>query len=267
MPLKVPATLTPTRRSEAQDEYDIIQSEADQKILPDRATRIWGYQGVFPGPMIRVQRGRTVVVRQTNRLSTHTVTHLHGGRTPSNSDGFPMDMVMPGETRTYTYPNNQRASTLWYHDHAMDRTGENVYRGLAGFYIVEDEEEQSLSLPKGDFDIPLLLQDRSFNEDGSFRYETRGHTGFEGNVMLVNGVPWPRMDVSTRKYRFRILNGSNARPFQLALSNGDPFFLIGTDGGLLAEPLALTSLPLAMAERVEVVIDSLEFLLGQHFSC
>lgn len=253
--LKIPAVLKPTKRTETQDEYDIVQSEAEQEILPGHATKIWGYQGVFPGPTIRVRRGRTAVIRHTNRLSAHTVVHLHGGRTPSDSDGFATDMVMPGETRIYKYPNQQRASTLWYHDHAMDRTGENVYRGLAGFYIIEDDEELSLPLPKGDFDVPLLLQDRMFAADGSLLYSTFGHEGIQGNVMLVNGVPWPRMEVSTRTYRFRILNGSNARPFRLALSNGTPFTLIGTDGGLLTQPAAVQSLPLAMAERADVIVD------------
>jgi len=255
VPLKIPAVLEPSRRTATQDDYDIVQSEADQEILPGHVTKIWGYQGVFPGPTIRVRSGHAAVVHQTNRLSVHTVTHVHGGRTPADSDGFATDMVMPGETRTYKYPNQQRASTLWYHDHAMDRTGENVYRGLAGFYIVEDDEELSLPLPKGDCDVPLVLQDRRFNMDGSLMYDTFGHEGIQGDIMLVNGVPWPRMEVSTRKYRFRILNGSNARPFQLALSNGDPLIVIGTDGGLLAEPVAVRNLPLAMAERAEVVVD------------
>ncbi len=191
-----------------------------------------------------------------------TVVHLHGGVTPADSDGFAMDMVTPGESRTYTYPNRQRACTLWYHDHAMDRTGENIYRGLAGFYIIEDEEEMALPLPRGPFDIPLLLQDRSFNADGSLHYDTGRHMGFEGAVMLVNGVPWPRMDVSTRRYRFRALNGSNARFFQLALSNGDRLNLIGTDGGLLPEPVPLKALPLSMAERAEVIIDFSRYAPG-----
>jgi FtsP/CotA-like multicopper oxidase with cupredoxin domain len=164
-------------------------------------------------------------------------------------------MVKPGEARTYTHPNGQRASTLWYHDHAMDRTGENIYRGLAGFYIIEDEEELALPLPRGPFDVPLLLQDRSFNADGSLRYDTGKHMGFQGDVMLVNGVPWPRLEVSTRKYCLRMLNGSNARLFQLALSNGNPLILIGTDGGLLAEAVPLKIVPLSMAERAGVVVD------------
>jgi spore coat protein A len=260
--LKIPPILKPTRQTETQDEYDIVQREAEQEILPGHATMIWGYEGCFPGPTIRVRRDRTAVVRHTNRLRTHTVVHLHGGMTPADSDGFAADMVAPGESRTHTYPNRQRACTLWYHDHTMDRTGENIYRGLAGFYIIDDEEALALPLPQGAFDVPLLLQDRTFNADGTLHYDTGGHTGFEGEVMLVNGVPWPRMDVSTRKYRFRALNGSNARLMQLALSSGDPLTLIGTDGGLLSEPVPVKTLPLSMAERAEFIIDFTRYAPG-----
>ena len=244
LPLKIPPVLDPTTRTETQDEYDIVQREAEREILPGRLTKIWSYEGCFPGPTIRVRRNRPAVVRHTNRLPTHTVVPFHGGVTPQDSDGFVTDMVRPGESRIYRYPNRQCVSTLWYHDHAMDRTGENIYRGLAGFYIIEDEEELAFSLPQGPFDVPLLLQDRAFNLDGSLRYDTGGHLGFQGDMMLVNGVPWPRIGVATRKYRFRILNGSNARLFQLALSNGGPLTMIGTDGGLLPEPVPLRTIPL-----------------------
>jgi len=254
LPLKIPPILEPTRRTDTQDEYEIVQREGEQEIVPSHITKIWGYQGCFPGPTIRVRRDRAALVRHTNRLPAHTVVHLHGGVTSAASDGFAMDFVPPGESRTYTYPNRQRASTLWYHDQAMDRT-KNIYRGLAGFYIIDDEEELALPLPQGPFDVPLLLQDRSFDADGSLHYDTDGHRGFLGDVLLVNGVPWPRMEVATRKYRFRILNGSNARLFELALSTAEPLTLIGTDGGLLAEPVSVKTLPLSMAERAEVVID------------
>jgi len=263
LPLKIPSVLEPTTRTETQDEYEIVQREAEHEILPGHTTEVWGYQGCWPGPTIRAKRDRTAVVRHTNRLPTHTVVHLHGRVTPADSDGFAMDMVMPGKSQTYTYPNRQRASTLWYHDHAMDRTGENIYRGLAGFYIVEDEEESSLRLPRGPFDLPLLLQDRTFKKDGSLQYDTNGHQGFQGSVMLVNGVPWPRIDVSTRKYRFRLLNGSNARPFQLALSNGDHFTLIATDGGLLPEPVFARTLPLPCLNGQKLSSTSAVTLLGQ----
>ena len=262
LPLKIPPVLAPTVRAPDHDEYTVVQREATQEILPGQVTKIWGYEGLFPGPTIRVRRNRTAVVHVTNQLPTHTATHLHGGINPPDSDGFAADMVMPGKSRTHTYPNRQRASTLWYHDHAMDLTGENICRGLAGFYIVEDDEEQALPLPRGSFDVPLLFQDRAFNADGSFAYDTARHNGFEGDVMLVNGVPWPTLEVSARRYRFRLLNGCNARLLQLGLSGADPFTLIGTDQGLLPEPVVINSLPLAMAERAEVIIDFSRHAVG-----
>jgi spore coat protein A len=260
--LKRPPVLEPTARTPTQDEYTIVQREAAQEILPGRVTTIWGYQGMFPGPTLRVRRDRLTVVRHINQLSTPTAVHVHGGVNPPNSDGFAADLVMPGTSRIHMHPNRQRAATLWYHDHAMDRTGENIVRGLAGFYIVEDDEEQSLPLPRGPFDVPLLFQDRAFNADGSFAYDTVRHMGFEGDVMLVNGVPWPKMEVSTRKYRFRLLNGSNARLLQLALIGAEPLTLIGTDGGLLPAPVTITTLPLAMAERADVIIDFSRYAIG-----
>jgi FtsP/CotA-like multicopper oxidase with cupredoxin domain len=162
---------------------------------------------------------------------------------------------MPGNARTYVYPNEGRAATLWYHDHAMDYTGRNVHMGLAGLYLLKDDAEASLRLPSGSYDVPLLIQDRLFDAGGGFVYDTFRGLAAKGGVMLVNGAPWPRLDVATRKYRFRIVNGSNATPLRLALSSGRPFVQIATDTGLLRRPVTLDSIPLAMAERVEVVVD------------
>jgi FtsP/CotA-like multicopper oxidase with cupredoxin domain len=131
VPLRIPRVLEPIRTDATTDYYEIVQREERAEILPGQHTVIWGYNGTFPGPTIKARRGRTTRVRQVNRLGTPTVVHLHGGVTPPESDGFPMDHVMPGEAREYVYPNAQRAATLWYHDHTMDRTGGNIYMGLA----------------------------------------------------------------------------------------------------------------------------------------
>jgi len=257
---------------------------------------VWGYEGyegIFPGPTIKARHGRTTVIRHLNRLAIPTVVHLHGGATPSESDGFPTELQIPdghpsyvlqsamcdvtpsssdpghgdrsrssNSTRTYVYPNKQRAATLWYHDHAMGFNGRNIYMGLAGLYLIEDEEEAALPLPRGICDIPLMLFMRTFGADGALVYNSVGHTGAQGDVMLVNGAPWPRLEVARRKYRFRILNASNATTFRLALSSGKPLVQIATDGGLLPEPVTSPSIPLAMAERVEVVIDFAEYSSG-----
>jgi spore coat protein A, manganese oxidase len=287
--LPIPPVLEPMRSDERAESYEIETRESTARILPGRQTMIRGYNGIFPGPTIKALRGRATHVRFTNKLPTPVVTHLHGGHTPSDSDGWPTDVILPAgypvratsmqmdHTRdvgsmarpssskyehNYTYPNDRRATTLWYHDHAMGATGQNVYMGLAGFYLIEDEEERSLPLPRGHYDIPLMLCVRQFNDDGSFRYNPHGHAGAEGDVILVNGAPWPALQVERRKYRFRILNASNATTFTLALSSALPFVQIATDGGLMARPVEILGIPMAMAERVEVVIDFSAYAAG-----
>jgi FtsP/CotA-like multicopper oxidase with cupredoxin domain len=260
--LRVPPVLEPVRRDATTDYYEMTQQPARVEILPGLATTIWGYNGQFPGPTIVGRTGRRIVIRQANLLPEPVAVHQHGGLTSPESDGYPTDLIPPGGTKEYVYPNERRASTMWYHDHAMDQTGRHVYLGLAGFYILQDELEDSLPLPKGAYDVPLLLQDRLFAADGSLAYQTVGHVLTEGDTMLVNGMPWPRFEVANRKYRFRILNGSNSRSFNLALSTGQPFVQVGTDGGLLPAPIESPAIPLGMAERVEVVIDFSRYPIG-----
>jgi FtsP/CotA-like multicopper oxidase with cupredoxin domain len=286
--LPIPPVLKPVRSDAAGDYYAISQQAAQKEILPGLRTTIWGYNGLFPGPTIRVRRGRRAVVTQINRLRLPTATHLHGGATPSDSDGFPTYLIVPDDfptdiplcravgslddlrrdgvtaanSKEHDYPNAQRAATLWYHDHAMDFTGRNVYMGLAGFYIIEDDDEAALGLPMGPYDVPLMLCVRQFDASGALAYDDRGHLGAQGDVVLVNGAPWPRMDVARRKYRFRILNAANATPVTLVLSSGKPFVQIATDGGLLPAPLINPVLPLAMAERAEIVIDFAAYAPG-----
>jgi spore coat protein A len=291
VPLPIPPVLQPSRQDATTDYYDIVQKVARQEIVPGTSTTVWGYNGTFPGPTIVSRRGRTTVVRHRNELPVPTVVHLHGGRTPAESDGYPIDLVLPADgdhasggghsdsmtgdvshgSRDYVYPLDQRAATLWYHDHRMDFTGPSVWRGLAGFHIVKDDEEDALALPSGDRDIPLLICDRSFDDDGEFRYPSIDPTltgapgvtedyldGVLGDVVLVNGAPWPVLDVSASRYRFRLLNGSNSRRYELALDpapDDPPFMQIGSDGGLLGAPVRHDTLPIAQAERFDVVID------------
>lgn len=255
VPLPIPRVLSPARADATTDYYELSQQEAWTEIIPGLRTRIWGYNGTYPGPTIKARRGRKSVVTHTNRLGVPSVVHLHGGVTRQESDGFPTDLVAPGEKRRYEYDNTGRAATLWYHDHSHRDAGRKLYMGLAGFYLLEDRSEINAQLPRDKYDIPLMLQDRLFTAEGEMVYDHHGHRGAAGPVMLVNGAPWPVLEVAARKYRFRILNGSNARAVRLALSTGDPMVQIASDGGLLPGPVALRTIDLSMAERVEVVID------------
>ncbi len=265
VPLPIPPVLAPSSSDATTDYYDVTMQVGQKQIIPGKLTTIWGYNGLLPGPTIISKRDRRVVVRQVNNLQESMSVHLHGGHTPPASDGLPTDLIGPGAAKIYTYPNNAPGSTLWYHDHAIDVTGRHVYMGLAGFYLLWDDFENSLPLPKGANDVPLLLQDRSFNSDGSLNYpltDATIRTGVLGDRLLVNGAIQPYFQVSRRKMRFRILNGSNARIYNLALSTGVPLVQIASDGGLLAFPASRQSISVAPAERVEVVIDFAKYPVG-----
>ncbi|MGW1196680.1 multicopper oxidase family protein [Streptomyces sp. NPDC002536] len=300
VPLPVPPVARPVRSEHGTDVYEVEQREGRVGILPGRKTTVWGYDGIFPGPTFTARSGRRTVLRVRNSLTVPTVTHLHGGITPPDSDGYPTDLLLParcspgqahegmktahsGRTtvgyRTYAYPLPQRAATLWYHDHRMDFSAPQVWRGLAGFFLVGDAEEDRLPLPGGRRDIPLMLCDRSFEEDGSFRYPAQGHghdtfpDGVLGDVQLVNGAPWPVLEVSATRYRFRLLNASNARRYrlQLAAAAGDgggygQFVRIGSDGGLLAAPQPLHTIDMAPGERCDVVIDFADHPVGSRIT-
>lgn len=264
-PLPIPPVLAPTSSDATTDYYEITMRQAQKEIIPGKLTTIWGYNGIYPGPTLKVRSGRRSVVRQINNLPESISVHLHGGHTPADSDGHPTDLVAPGAYKDYDYPNNQIPAPLWYHDHAVDVTGRHVYMGLAGFYLMSDAYEDALPLPKGVNDVPLLIQDRLFNSDGSLNYPLNDDTidkGVLGDRLLVNGAVQPYFQVGRRKVRFRILNGSNTRVYKLALSSGKPLIQVGSDGGLLSAPVSRTSISLAPAERVDVVIDFSLYSLG-----
>ncbi len=293
LPLAVPAPLAPIRRDATTDYYRIVQRRANATILPGYSTPIWGYNGTFPGPLLISARERRTVVSHRNELPVPVVVHLHGGHVPSESDGYPTDLLLPagdamstgmadqmgsdplahiasGE-RDYIYPAGQPAATLWYHDHRMDFTGVSVWRGLAGIHVVTDESESRLGLPSGERDLPLLITDRAFDATGALLYPaldpTALHTpgvrgkfsrGVLGDVVLVNGVPWPVHRVGTARYRLRLINGSNARVYRLRVEmphGSGHFTQIGSDGGLLAAPQRLDELTIAPGERYDVVLD------------
>jgi FtsP/CotA-like multicopper oxidase with cupredoxin domain len=284
-------------------------------------SRIWGYEGTFPGPGIEAERGQLVTVEWRNelegpfpvvdtvapkateadgvsvqcvpglsggtpdrhaaQLTGQTVVHLHGGLTPASYDGWAENLSAPGQVAVFHYPMNQRAALLWYHDHVMGITKLDVYAGLAGPWIVRDDRERELGLPEGPpFEVPLLIQDRNFDVDEQGRLTGRLVHKTDPEVMeafppftLVNGTVWPFLEVRPAIYRFRVLNGSNARTYRLVLlRDGAPelerITQIGTDHGLLRAPVPVPAdgLVLASAERADLLVDFSELAPGSELT-
>jgi spore coat protein A len=262
LPLRIPPVLSPVSSTATADYYQVQVSQAAANIIPGKTTPIIGYQGITPGPTIRARVGRQSIVTVGNSLPSTTlggstgqiVVHLHGGIVHPDSDGFPTDVIEPGQSRVYTYPNNQLPSTLWYHDHVVHDTAPHVWYGLSGFYLISDAFEESLNLPSGEFEIPLSIQDRRFDASGAFVYSAN-NSGETGDAIMVNGTVQPYLDVKRRKYRFRVLNGSNSRLYRLALSSGATFAVLGMEGGLLPTPVWTSNITLAPGERADIVVD------------
>jgi spore coat protein A, manganese oxidase len=295
-PLPIPKRLAPSGKSKGRTLYRVRMLEFKKPLhsqLPP--ARLWGYEGQHPGPIIEAVRGEPIEVRWENQLPTQhifpidphihgamppapavrTVPHLHGARSASESDGLPEKWFAPGSSANYSYPNSQPAATLWYHDHAVGITRLNVYAGLSGFFLLRDEDERKLDLPSGDYEIPLLVQDRTVDEKGQLVYAPSFESGeepppgvwapeFFGQLPVINGGVYPYLEVEPRPHRLRLLNGSNARffnfYFNLAKRATDipwivSFHQIGSDGGLLPKPAELKSLLLAPAERADLILD------------
>lgn len=291
--LPVPQPAQPVGKIDGKDYYEIQMVEARHcfhKLFPP--TKIWGYNGTCPGPTFDIQKDQVINVKWINSLpleqflpvdhtlhgaidtySGRSVVHLHGANVAADSDGYPEAWFTCGyrytgpafKRKVYEYTNHQQGTTLWYHDHSMGITRLNVYAGLAGLYLIRDALEKRLKLPDGEYEIPLMLQDKSFNTDGSLFYPDTPPfpvsvkpsvvPAFIGNTIAVNGKLWPYLPVEPRKYRFRVLNGSNTRAYTLSFSEGVKFYQIGTDGGLLDKPVLLDSIILEPAERTDIIVD------------
>ncbi|WP_035774923.1 multicopper oxidase domain-containing protein [Arthrobacter sp. H5] len=251
--------------------YNIAMRQGTAQILPRQSTGILGYNGTFPGPTIELDQGTRAVIDMRNRLPMRhpqwghhllaTSTHLHGSASLPQFDGYASDVTAPGFCKYYQYPNFQAARTLWYHDHGVHFTAQNVYSGLAAMYIMHDPIEKKL-LPQGDFDVPLIISDAMFAADGSLGFDDRDHSGLWGDVVLVNGRAWPVMKVQPRVYRFRVLNASISRSYRPSLSTGDPVYIVATDGGLMPASQAVTNWRHGSAERYEVLIDFSKYKAG-----
>jgi spore coat protein A len=271
--------------------YRIQAQPVAGKIHRDlQPTRFWSFGPSAPGPTFETRSSEPLLVEWVNALpiehflpadhtihgaeadkpAVRTVVHLHGAKTRPESDGYPEDWVAPGKSSLYYYPNQQDAAMLWYHDHALGINRLNVYAGLFGTFLIRDSVEDALNLPKGKYELPLLLYDRLLTRDAQLLYPVSPDPKspwipeLSGNAILVNGKLFPYLEVEPRRYRFRVLNASNARFYHLSLTNKNqadnnqedaPFHQIGTDQGLLSAPVPLTSLEIAPGERADLIVD------------
>jgi spore coat protein A len=286
VPLPIPARATAV----APNAYHITQRQTEQTLHPKLGqTTVWGYDDgtlgpLYPGPTIEVQKGTPTTVTFENQLPTahllpldtsilpegdatvRALTHLHGGFVSGADDGNPYDTGFEdeyrrGEIQTVTYPNEQPATTLWYHDHAVAITRLNVYAGLAAYYLVRDandtgSEPNPIGIPGGAYEIPIVIQDRTFTGDGQLFYPGPGwEPEFFGDTAVVNGAPFPFLNVEPRKYRFRFLNGSNSRFYNLDIAGGPPFHHIGSEGGMFDRPVQRSRILILPAERADVIVD------------
>ena len=253
-PLKLPANL-------AADGSVITAAEGLVDLGGGQVVTALTYNGSLPGPSLHLQRGATASFTLANELDEITTIHSHGMIAPTGADGQPIDPVYPSLTYDYTFPVVQRAGLSFYHPHPHLLTGKQVALGLAGAIIVHDDEENALPLPTAFHQVPLILRDAMFDRNGDMAYKPQ-NSGFFGDVPLVNGTVDASLGVDTALYRFRILNGSNARIFRLAFSDGRPFTLIGNDGGLLVDPVELAEVTAAPAERFDLLVDLRDLPLG-----
>ncbi|MGW6532894.1 multicopper oxidase family protein [Streptomyces venezuelae] len=259
-PMPVPKVLQPSAVSSTTTYYKMTMKEVDVQLVPGYTSRVRTFNGSFPGPVIKAVSGRRVVVQQTNQLPVPASVHLHGAHVPQSSDGSPMDLIAAGGgTKTYTYPNSQPHANLWLHDHAHHYEAETVYRGLSGFYLLTDTEEQKLSLPSGAYDVPIGLSDARLDDTGQLVYAMGDR---KRRVLLANGRAWPYFQVAARKYRLRLFNMSNMRFYTLKLADGSAFQQIGGDGGLLEKPVEATSVALSPGERADLVVDFSRYAEG-----
>jgi FtsP/CotA-like multicopper oxidase with cupredoxin domain len=223
---------------------------------------VWAYNNLFPGPTWIARTGDTISVTLQNSLSEETITHWHGLIVDYTNDGGPRLSIPPGGTYHYSFPILQRAGLNFYHPHPHMLTGKQVCLGLAGAFIIRDAEEDALGLPAGKYELPLVIRDASFDNKGNMAYNPTS-SGFSGKFPLVNGTLNAMLSVDRGVYRFRVLNGANARVFRLALSNGAPFTIIGNDGGLLRAPETATEIELGMGERLDLLVNFSALAAGQ----
>jgi len=255
--LKIPALLQDQNSDPDIADYVLQVQSGQTNFIGNRLTQTLGYNGSYLGPVLRIRKGEKVNIRVDNQLSFPTTLHWHGLVVDGEQDGGPHQGIQPGESWNPTFTVDQDAATLWYHPHFAGDTADQVYYGLAGLIYIDDENSEQLNLPDdyGINDIPLVVQDRSFNSDGSFDYRTSMMGVVAGNTFLINGTINPFLNVNKGNVRFRILNASNSQNFEFRLSDANNFQQIASDGGFLETPLVRQSIFLTPGERGEVVVD------------
>ncbi|SFV67200.1 Multicopper oxidase [hydrothermal vent metagenome] len=240
--------------------FDLNIQAGKSSILPNKITPTLGINQGFLGVTLFANKGDKVHIKVKNTINKTTTLHWHGMKLPAKADGGPHQPIAPDKTWKTEFDIIQDAATLWYHSHQLHKTGEQVYNGLAGMFIVGDDKSKKLNLPLeyGVDDLPVIIQDRDFNSNGSFSYLSSmmdSMRGMLGNTVLVNGVMNPVLKAKKSLLRLRILNGSNARTYHLSFNYNRPFYIIGSDGGLLEQSIKVNTLRLAPAERVEILVD------------
>jgi FtsP/CotA-like multicopper oxidase with cupredoxin domain len=273
-PTTTPAILTPLASIPVSLAVDLTAGRATLPIFSGAETPVWRYQpsvregsaeslqtlsNSYLGPIFRVKKGQRVQVRLKNELPDPTIIHWHGLLIPEEMDGHPRYAIAPGKSYDYDFQVINRAGMYWFHPHPHQLTAPQVYYGLAGLFIVSDDEEAALGLPAGEYDLPLVIQDRTFDSQNQMVYLANGMMdqmiGFLGDTILINGTPNAVLDVKASSYRLRLLNGSNSRIYKLAWRDGTPLTVIATDGGLLEAPITRDYVTLAPGERVELWAD------------
>jgi len=279
------AALKPAKNFIPDLDIDLRATPAEVPLLPGRPTVVWRFEAkllkgdpasltplekTYLGPIIRAQTGQKVRIRLTNDIADDTIVHWHGLHVPADMDGHPRFVIPKGESYIYEFEVRNRAGTYWYHPHPHGITGPQVYAGLAGLFLVSDDEEQAAGLPAGEYDQPLVIQDRTFDNNNQLIYLS-GHqmeqmTGFLGDWVLVNGQADFILPAATRAHRLRLLNGSNSRIYKLAWQDGLPLTIVATDGGLLEKPVQRRYVMLGPGERLELWADFSKYPVGSELA-
>ena len=266
-PLPIPALLEDMSLEDGKAEFNLIAQHGKTEFVKGKEVDTMGYNGSYLGPVIRVRKGDDVTINVNNELKEETTVHWHGLEVNGDMDGGPNQVIDSNTTWSPSFVIDQPASTLWFHPHVLHKTGEQVYKGLAGLFYIEDEFSDSLNIPKdyGVNDIPIVVQDKRFNDRGEINYNLDmmdSMHGFMGDTAVINGAINPQLEVKNEVIRLRLLNGSNARAYDFNFSDNAEFYQIASDGGFLSESVPMTQVSVAPGERAEILLDLSEYKLG-----